>query len=255
MLKFIKNTNQNKGKLSLKFILLTLGIVLLLWYLAPLVANIFNIGNIVGMIASLFLIVFGFYYDKMPNLFRNIILIFMAVVLVVVVFPLSFNMARYANYKTDSGAETVVVLGCKVNGTNPSKYLYDRCAKASEYLEENENAVAILSGGQGPDEGISEAECMKNVLTEMGIDENRLILEDKSTSTKENIEFSKVIIENENLDKDVLVVTNEFHEYRAKLLCDEYELSFHSKCSYSSFYTFLTFYTRELMGLFKQIVL
>lgn len=239
----------------MKFILLTLGIVLLLWYLAPLVANIFNAGNIVGIIASVFLIVFGCYFDKIPNLFRNGILIFMVVAIAFVVFPLSFNMAKYANYKADSGAKTVVVLGCKVNGTKPSKYLYDRCVKAYEYLNENKDAVAILSGGQGPDEGISEAQCMKNVLTEMGIDENRLFMEDKSTNTKENIEFSKNIIEKENLDKNVLVVTNEFHEYRAKLLCDKYDLPFHSKCSYSSFYTFLTFYTRELMGLFKQIVL
>lgn len=254
MLKFIKNTNQNKGNSILKFILLSLGIVLLIWYLAPLVSNIFNAGNIVGIICSVSLILVGCFYGKMPNVLKNMFFALIALALVVII-PLSFNMARYANYKTQNGVKTVIVLGCKVNGTNPSKYLYDRCAKAYEYLNENKDAVAILSGGQGPDEGISEALCMKNVLTEMGVDENRLILEDKSTSTKENIEFSKVIIQNENLSQDVLVVTNEFHEYRAKLLCDKYELNFHSKCSYSSFYTFLTFYTRELMGLFKQIVL
>ncbi len=239
----------------MKFILLSLGIFFLLWYLAPLVGGILNAGNVVGIIASVSLILFGYYYDKIPNLFRNGILILMVLVLIIGVVPLTYNMVKYANHKADDGAKTVIVLGCKVKGTQPSKYLYDRCAKAGEYLKENEDAVAVLSGGQGPDEGISEAECMKNVLTKMGIDENRLFMEDKSTSTKENIEFSKKIIENENLDKNVLVVTNEFHEYRAKLLCDEYELFFHSKCSHSSLYSFLTFYTRELMGLFKQIVL
>lgn len=239
----------------MKFILLSLGIFFLLWYLAPLVAGILNAGNIVGMVASVSLILFGYYYDKIPNLFRNGILVLMALVLLIGVIPLTYNMVKYAHYKEDSGAKTVVVLGCKVKGTEPSKYLYNRCEKAGEYLKENEDAVAVLSGGQGPDEGISEAECMKNVLTKMGIDENRLFMEDKSTSTKENIEFSKTIIEKENLDKNVLVVTNEFHEYRAKLLCDKYELAFHSKCSHSSLFSFLTFYTRELMGLIKQIIL
>lgn len=233
----------------MQFILLSLGFFFLLWYLAPLAAGIFNVGNAVGIAASVLLIIFGFSIDRIPLLLRNGILVFLAAALVIVIFPLSVNMAKYANYKKDEGAPTVVVLGCKVNGTQPSKYLYDRCKKAYEYLEENTDAVAVLSGGQGSDEGISEAECMRNVLVEMGIDESRLYQENKSTNTRENLEFSLAVIEENNLSKDVLVVTNEFHEYRAKLICDNFGLNFHSSCSRSSLYTFLTFYTRELMGL------
>ncbi len=233
----------------MKFILLSLGFFLLLWYLAPLVSGIFNAGNAVGIAASALLIVFGVIIDKIPLLLKNGILIFLAAALVIVIFPLSVNMAKYANYKKDEGAPTVIVLGCKVNSTQPSKYLYDRCKKAYEYLDENPNAVAVLSGGQGPDEEISEAECMRNVLVEMGIDESRLYLEDKSTNTRENLEFSLAVIEENELSENVLVVTNEFHEYRAKLICDNFGLNFHSSCSRSSAYTFLTFYTRELMGL------
>lgn len=256
MFAFIKNIQKSKfkGKSILKFILLTIGILALLWYLAPLAAAILNIGNIIGAAASIALIAFARYYDKIPPVWRNSIIAAVCVFLAVIVIPLSINMARYSNYKTDGGADTVIVLGCRVNGTRPSKYLYDRCRAAADYLKENESAVAVLSGGQGPDEGISEAQCMKNTLVEMGIDEGRLYLESKSTSTQENIELSKAVIEENKLSKNVLIVTNEFHQYRAKLLCDKNGLEFSSKSSRSSFYTFLTFYTRELMGLTKQIV-
>lgn len=238
----------------MKIILLILGILLLLWYLAPLAARIFNVGNAVGIAASVFLIAFAVFFDKINAGWRNGILIFLAAAIVFVIAPLSFNMAKYSNYKTDEGAETVIVLGCKVNGENPSKYLYDRCAAAAVYLKDNPDSVAVLSGGQGPGESISEAQCMENVLTEMGIEKDRLIQEDKSTNTYENISFSNDIIENQHLSKDVVVVSNEFHEYRAKLICDDIGLNFHSKCSYSSRYTFLTFYTRELMGIVKEII-
>lgn len=244
----------SKGKSALKFILLILGIFLLLWYLAPLPARILNIGNEIGITASLFLIVFAFFFDKIGNGWRNGILILMAVVLAFIIFPLSYNMAKYANYQSDSNVNTVIVLGCKVNGENPSKYLYDRCAAAAEYLNDNPQAVAVLSGGQGPGEHISEAQCMENALIKMGIDKSRLFKEDKSTSTNENIRFSLEVMEANGLSKEVLIVTNEFHEYRSKLICDKFGLSFHSKCSYSSLYTFLTFYTRELMALVKEIL-
>ena len=244
----------SKGKSVLKFILLSLGFILLLWYLAPLAAGIFNIGNALGTVGSVLIILFGFCLDKIPAGVKNGIFIFVALVLAVIVIPFSFNMVKYSNYKADEGAQTVIVLGCKVDGTVPSKYLYDRCKAAAEYLMENPDAVAVLSGGQGSDEAISEAQCMENVLTEMGIDKSRLYQEDKSTNTMENIAFSSKIIEENGLSTDVVIVTNEFHEYRAKLFCDRLGLNFHSHCSHSSVYTFLTYYTRELLGIVKEHV-
>ena len=244
----------SKGQSVLKFILLSLGFILLLWYLAPLVSLIFNIGNALGIVGSALIILFGFSFDKMPSGWRNGIFAFAAILLAVIVIPVSLNMAKYANYKADDGAQTVIVLGCKVNGTNPSKYLYDRCKAAAEYLNENPDAVAILSGGQGSDEGISEAQCMENVLVEMGIDKSRLFQENKSTNTMENIAFSSKVIAENGFSTEVVIVTNEFHEYRAKLFCDRVGLDFHSHCSHSSFYTFLTYYTRELLGVVKEHV-
>ena len=96
---------------------------------------------------------------------------------------------------------------------------------------------------------------MENVLVEMGIDKRRLYQENRSTSTAENLQLSAEIIKKNDLSRDVLIVTNEFHEYRAKLICNRLGLNFHSKSSHSSRYTLLTFYTRELMALVKEIII
>ena len=88
----------------------------------------------------------------------------------------------------------IVVLGAKVNGTSPSLSLNDRIRAAENYLKAHPDTIAVLSGGQGPDEGIPEAQCMFNELTKRGIAPERLWLESRSTSTWENLNFSLDII-------------------------------------------------------------
>lgn len=110
-------------------------------------------------------------------------------------------------------ADYIIVLGARVVGTNPGRPLWERIKTAHDYLEKNPDTVAILSGGQGSDELISEARCMFNELTRMGIDPSRLIMEDSSTSTFENMTFSLEHIKGE--DVSVGIVTNGFHIYRS----------------------------------------
>ncbi len=96
----------------------------------------------------------------------------------------------------------VIVLGAQVRGTSPSLSLKKRLERAAEYAEENPGTIFILSGGQGPDEGISEAECMYQYLVAAGVPEDRLIKEDASTSTRENLTFSAEIIRGLAADKE-----------------------------------------------------
>ena len=91
-------------------------------------------------------------------------------------------------------ADYIIVLGSKVNGTKPSYSLQYRIDKAAEYLKSHEKTIAIVSGGQGKGEDISEALAMKQGLIKQNIAEDRIIMEDKSTSTDENITFSKPLI-------------------------------------------------------------
>ena len=107
--------------------------------------------------------------------------------------------------------EYIIVLGAHVQGTRLTLALLERIRRALQYLEENPETKAVLSGGQGEGEDISEAQAMCNYLVEHGIDRERLILEDRSTSTTENLKFSLEII---GLDHSVGVVTNNFHVFR-----------------------------------------
>ena len=109
--------------------------------------------------------------------------------------------------------DCIIVLGAKVNGREPSGALRNRIDRAGEYLEANPETIAILSGGQGADEEISEAQCMYERLVKRGIDPERLILEDNSTDTSENMRFSRELIP-ENCESTG-IVTNNFHMFRS----------------------------------------
>lgn len=107
----------------------------------------------------------------------------------------------------------IIVLGAQVKGERPSRALRMRIETAADYLREHPGVQAVLSGGQGPGEHMTEAQCMRNVLVEMGISEDRLILEDRSTSTWENLEFSAELIPLKRAG--VGLVTQNFHVYRS----------------------------------------
>ena len=120
---------------------------------------------------------------------------------------------------------TAVVLGAQVKGTNPSVILYGRIQAAERYLQENPEAKAVLTGGKGSDEQISEADCMYNVMVAEDIDPQRLIKEDKATDTKENFAFSMQLIGQNGLNPDIAVVTDGFHQFRAKLIAQKQGVS------------------------------
>lgn len=157
----------------------------------------------------------GFYWMPKPLIILIELIVLTGLLLFVVVEALIFTKAAK---KPEREADYLIVLGAKVNGTKPSHILYKRIEKAYEYLEGHPDCKVIVSGGKGEDEGISEAEAMRNGLLERGIEENRIILEDTSTSTKENLDNSKAILEELGVDvsqTNILVVTTNFHVFRA----------------------------------------
>lgn len=120
------------------------------------------------------------------------------------------------NSKADAGADYIVVLGAQVRGERITKSLAKRLDAAYDYLIENEDTKVICTGGQGAGEDITEAYAEKCYLMEKGIAEDRIIMEDKSTSTYENLKFTLEIIGDK--EAKIAIVTNNFHVYRAVLL-------------------------------------
>lgn len=116
------------------------------------------------------------------------------------------------------GADYLIVLGAGVDGTVPSPILRDRLTAALGYLEQYPKAKAVVSGGQGNFEDISEAECMYIWLSDRGISRDRLIKEEQAVSTKQNIDYSLLLIrkDTEKADPSIAVLTSEFHLYRAR---------------------------------------
>ncbi len=118
----------------------------------------------------------------------------------------------YGSNEPQPNADYVLVLGAQVKGTRLTYALQARLEKAYEYAVDNPESIVIVSGGQGPGESVTEAYAMAEYLKSKGLSESRLILEDQSTSTYENIEYSKKLMEDVN--SDVVLVTNHFHVYR-----------------------------------------
>ncbi len=122
--------------------------------------------------------------------------------------------------ESDAPVSAVIVLGAGVNGETPSLTLRTRIDAAAAYLEEHPDVPVVLSGGQGPGEAITEAECMRRALVRRGADESRLYPEERSTSTQENLRYSRAILEELGVDpaRRVAIVTSDFHLCRARLM-------------------------------------
>lgn len=111
----------------------------------------------------------------------------------------------------------LVVLGAGVNGTVPSRSLRERLDAAYEYLTEHADSVAIVSGGQGSGEDITEAQCMYDYLTDKGIDPERVWMEPEATSTLENLRYSLSVIQERTglRPGKIAIVSSEYHLHRA----------------------------------------
>lgn len=124
------------------------------------------------------------------------------------------------NARTDKDAERpyLIVLGAAVYQDQPSLTLVRRLEGARDYLNACPESVAIVSGGMGPGETVTEAEAMRRWLIENGIDGERVLLEPRATSTKENLAFSFEIIRErgDEPDGNVAIASSAYHLYRAK---------------------------------------
>ena len=155
--------------------------------------------------------------------------------------------------QTAGEADYVIVLGAKVNGSYPSLSLKARLDTAVCYLTKYPQSYVIVSGGQGPDEGISEALCMYRYLVDAGISEDRIIMEDKSTSTKENLEYSKAFLD-EKSDR-VVIITSDFHVFRSiKIAKKAGYTNVSGQAAPSLWYLIPTNYAREFLAVIKDFL-
>ena len=249
--------------LVIRLILILIGIVIILLYIPPLVSlGVINAGNLFGFALGGGFIALGFALNIIIDFIKEkgkpaviicSVLLALALIFFTVFFATLANVISHSKY-TASDEKVVIVLGCQIRGDVPSMSLVQRSNAAVKYLEEHPNAIAIASGGQGADENLSEGQCIFNLMTEKGISPDRIIIEDKSTSTDENIKFSREIIDTLSLDYNVAIATNEYHEYRASMICKKNGLNSSSIPAPSSPRGKPTFFTREVFGVWAQFI-
>ena len=155
---------------------------------------------------------------SMPRWLRAVITLACAGVLC---FGLLLGAVLYGSYDHVEGQpQTMIVLGCQVKPWGPSVLLQDRLDKALAYLQEHDQITVIVSGGKGPDEPVSEAQCMRDYLVQHGIAEERIYMEDASHNTYANLTNSAALMETLGLEEEngVVLVSNGFHLTRARML-------------------------------------
>ncbi len=166
-----------------------------------------------------------------------------------------------------SGAQThivgtpdvMIIFGCKVELWGPSVLLQDRLDTALDYLEDNPDMTVIVSGGQGPDEPMSEAQSMADFLSANGFPAEQIILEDVSSNTWENLTYSyELYKELEQSSHEIILVSNGFHLTRIEMLFDrvwegEYAISTLAAPT-SHVPSRIKMYIREPLALVKSFV-
>lgn len=152
----------------------------------------------------------------------------------------------------------IVVLGAKVRLDGPSVSLQDRINAAYDYLSAHPDVIAVVSGGQGMDEHMTEAECMYAELMSMGIAPNRVWREDQASSTWENIQFSLNLIEVKTgrRPQKLGVLSSEYHLFRASLFAKACDVEFVGIPAKTSVWSQkLNHYMREVAGVWHYLIL
>lgn len=136
-------------------------------------------------------------------------------------------IVRDARSDADTDADYIIVFGAAVHGSTPSLSMTERTDAALAWLEAHPDGIAVVSGGQGGGENMTEAQAMADYLTARGIDPARILLEPKATSSYENLLFSLRVIEADGGDITgrVALCSSEYHMHRlaymARLLSAE----------------------------------
>lgn len=170
----------------------------------------------------------------------------------------AFCAVAATKYKVKFDIDYIIILGCALMGDGfPTPHLMGRIQRAydfetEQYKATGKHAKFVPSGGQGSDEIISEAESMKRKLIELGIDGGRIIKEDKSVNTSQNMSFSKKAIENdtENIeDVNIAFSTTNYHVFRGYTLAKKAGMNAKGLSANTKAYFFPNAFIREFIGL------
>ena len=255
----------NKFALFVRYVVIMVALFFLATFVLPISQGIINLGSVGG--AALCLWVHSMAVVPIHRALMKIFLrfnftkfIYYTINTCFVVFAIYgaiiTGVMTYFALQAPAKDATAVVLGAQVQQAGPSVMLSGRINAAEKYLEKNPDTYAVLSGGQGDDEPMSEAQSMFEELEKKGIDTYRLYTEDKSTNTTENIEYSLKVIKDNELNDDIAVVTDGFHQLRVNIIASQLGIKqdIGAVNSDTSFVYLPTFAVREWFAIPYQLI-
>ena len=223
-----------------------------------------NMGVVMPALLGIPLLIYGLFAAELNIWFSYSVGIFIKWFIIggyaaffLLIIVCSALIAREIGRDIAPGADAVIILGAGVHGEKISMALKNRLDLAISYLQENENTVAVVSGGQGRQEKISEAEAMQRYLLEQGIPHARILYENRSRSTLENFTYSKKLLDQRfgvNNYRAVFV-TNDFHIYRAKQAARAAGITAEGMGCPSPFYIVPNYYLRECLAIVRYALL
>lgn len=239
-----------------KAIVIIIGAVFLINAAVMSVTSNMNMGLVFTFVLGLVLLVFGLLpqptVERIPKWIKGMFFGGIGVLLCFVVFLLGFGL----NDTVRGDEDAIVVLGSGIRGEMLTVGLKNRLDEAAECYRQNNDALIVVSGGQGPQEDITEALAMERYLLSLGIPQEKILKEENATSTYENFLYSKEILDN-TLGKNykVCFVTNEYHVFRAGILAGNAGVAntTHSHSS-TAVYTVLPSCFRECMAVVKMVL-
>ena len=230
-------------------ILLTYGLIVLMIIG---VGGLFNWFFVAGGVCLLGL---SLIWPKINRNIKRILLVLMTMILAIFIV-IETMIVSYSIKKCDDDADYVIVLGSQIRTDGPSNDYKARLDSAYEYLIDNDMSMVICTGGQGINEPISEAKGGADYLIKKGLYEDRIIIEDKSLNTLQNLENAKLLIEDRNDDVSevkVVIVSADYHLYRASYLAKRLGYGNVScKGGHGLLILLPQYYTREFFALIKE---
>ncbi len=210
-----------------------------------------NYGSYFPALLGIYLLIYAYLKDRHKFLYR-----IMQVCLwyFIITFSIYSVLSIKSLFNEDRPYDAIIVLGSGLDKDGSvSTTLQKRLDKCIE-IYDGEKPI-VVSGGQGDDEITTEAYAMSQYLIKNGISEEKIILEDKSRTTKENFLFSKVLLDEQfSSDYTVAYITNDFHSFRAGLYMNDAGLNGFGISSTTPFYMVPSCYLRDYISLYKYII-
>lgn len=238
-----------------------IALIFLIWFILPIFKGFKNHGSRLGIAICLFILLFltntplfnltrtfCFKYPLLTFLWKTGKVTLIAFCIYSVVVTILMLTATLIKPKKNA---TAITLGIRAEKHGPSTLLKGRINATKRYLDNNPDTVAILSGGKCKKDFMHEAQCMYDELVKMGVNSKQLIIENEALSTYENILFSKRIIDNQNKEKNLAIVSDRFHQLRARLIVRKLGIKSHVGAvnSKTAFLYIPTYFVREWIAL------